>query len=762
MAGDTARPKVGLVLGGGGAKGGAHIGVLEVLEELRVPIDYIAGTSVGSAIGGLYASGMSVPELKALMESLDWQDVLSNRAQRRHRPIRLKQADERTPTRFEVGFNRGKFRLPTGIVAGQNLERTVRGATLSVAHIQNFQDLPIPFAAVATDLLTGEMVVLDRGNLSTAIQASMSIPGGLPPVEVDGLTLGDGAAVRNLPVDVVRDMGADVVIAVDLTAPLYDAQELRTAIDVSVQSSRIATLQNTLPQRESLTPGYDVLLRPELRDIATIDFRSLVRAISRGSEVARDSTGALRRFSVDARRYEAIQESRGGTSDRSDTIDFVRIEGSERIDPGVLLRRLDLPVGAPLDADVLEHAVSRVFATELYERVDYTLTEDNGRRGLLIQVIEKLWGAGFLHFGAAFSDQLGRGKSSLILSLSHRQTQLNRRGGELLTELRLLGAQRAGIEFHQPLDTGGRFFVTPLLDYQAESMDVTYLGAGQVDRDVREFTASMAVGVQFPDWGEWRVEIDRGRVWGKSSGANGLDATVGGFSSRVTVDFLDDRAFPRIGSRGSLEVYRSDRSLGASLEYTRLEGAWLTALSRGRATLLLGGRVGSALDATLPVHHDFALGGFQRMSGLLPRDILGNHYGFGHVTVQTRLATLTTALAGGNLYLGFSLEAGNAWADRESVDVSDLRGAGSVFFGTGNPGGSHVFVLRSCGLRGRQDVPAPRPSALRPNDPRNPTSLTVHLHASSFPKGCTTESPFPSEWAFFFVYKGQLGLSQAE
>ena len=681
ITGGDDRPRIGLVLGGGGAKGGAHIGVLEVLEELRIPVDYIAGTSVGAVIGGLYASGMSVPELKALMESLDWQDLLSNRAARRYRPIRIKHADEQAPTRLEVGFNGGRFRLPTGIITGQNVERTLLSATLPVAHIRNFEDLPIPFVAVATDLVTGEMVVLDRGDLPTAIQASLSIPGAFSPVEVGGRRLADGVLVRNLPVDVVRDMGADLVIAVDLTPPLYDADELRTAIEISVQSSRISTRQNTMPQRESLTPGHDVLLRPDVEDVATIDFRALVGTISKGVEVARDSAEVLRRLSMDPATYQSLQESREAAVDRSDTFDFVRIEGTERTDPEVLHRRLDLSVGAPLRADVLERALSRVFAMELYERVDYTLVEEGGRLGLLIRVTEKPWGPGFLRFGVAFSDQLGRGQSSLVLLASHRQTQLNRRGGELLTQFRFLGAGRTATEFYQPLDLGGRFFVAPRLDYQSESLDVAYLSAGQVDRGVREFTARMALGVQFPDWGEWRVGIDRGRVWEKGPNINGLDSRVGGFWSNVTVDFLDDRAFPRRGLRGSFEVYRSDRSFGATLDYTRVEGALLAAFSYGRTTVLLGGRAGSAFDSPLPVHHDFALGGFQRLSGLLSREIVGSRYGFARVTVQTRLASLPTAPQGGALYVGFS-------PPRPGRGCEYIRRSG-------NPGGSSVLVLRS-------------------------------------------------------------------
>jgi NTE family protein len=193
--------------------------VLEVLEELRIPVDYIAGTSIGAIVGGLYASGMRVPEMKALMESLDWQEMLSDQVPLRYKPVRLKNLNGHVPSRLEIGFNHGALRFPTALVTGQNVDRTLRTATFSVRHVEDFRDLPVPFVAVATDLVTGELVTLAGGHLASAIRASMSIPGAFSPVEIDGRILVDGGLVRNLPVDVVREMGADVVIAVDLTPP---------------------------------------------------------------------------------------------------------------------------------------------------------------------------------------------------------------------------------------------------------------------------------------------------------------------------------------------------------------------------------------------------------------------------------------------------------------------------------------------------------------------------------------------------------------
>ena len=484
--------------------------MLEVLEELRIPVDFIAGTSIGAAIGGLYASGMSVPDLKALLESLDWQDLLSDQPPRRYQPFRLKSTDRRIPARLEVGFNGGKFRLPTGIVTGQNVELTLRSVTLPVAHIRSFERLPTPFVAVATDLVTGEMVVLDRGDLSRAMRASMSIPGAFSPVEVDGLVLVDGGLVRNLPVDVVRAMGADVVIAVDLTPPLYDAEELESAIEVSMQTFRISTLQNTVPQREALVAGRDVLLRPDVADVPITDFRSLTGAFAAGAEVTRAAGEDLVQWSLSHEDYTAFRESRPRIEDRPETIDFVRIEGASRTSPGHLRGRLGIVAGDALMAETLERGLNRVFAMDLYQGVDYSLVREDGADGLLVKVTEKPWGPGLMRFGLAFGNDLERGRSGLTVLATHRQTQLNGRGGELLAELRLGEAQGAEIELFQPLDVGGRFFIAPRLDYQEEYLEVAVVGAGEVSRGIRETNAAIVLGAQWGDWGELRVELVRG------------------------------------------------------------------------------------------------------------------------------------------------------------------------------------------------------------------------------------------------------------
>lgn len=220
-AGDASqRPRVGLVLGGGGARGGAHIGVLKELERMRIPVDAIAGTSMGAIVGGLYATGMSAAELESLIGSLDWAGALTDKPDRADLSFRRKQDDAQVPVDFELGLRGASLVLPKGVVQGQKLDLLLRELTLGVSHVHDFDELPIPFRAIASDIEKGEIYVMERGDLARAIRASMSVPAVFTPVRIDGRLLVDGGLVGNLPVDVMQAMGVDIVIAVDVEFPL--------------------------------------------------------------------------------------------------------------------------------------------------------------------------------------------------------------------------------------------------------------------------------------------------------------------------------------------------------------------------------------------------------------------------------------------------------------------------------------------------------------------------------------------------------------
>ena len=220
------RPTIGLVLSGGGARGGAHLGVLRALEELNVPVDVIAGTSIGAIIGGLYASGMSVDEIEHVIETIDWDAAFLGDTPRELMSFRRKRDDDLFLVEQKPGLNDGQLTLPLGIVQGQVIDLILIEQTLPVAHIRDFDELPIPFRAVSTDITTGEAVVLGSGNLAEAIRASMSVPAVLAPIDIDGRLLVDGGIAMNLPIEVARQMGAEVIIAVDISAPLFRREQL--------------------------------------------------------------------------------------------------------------------------------------------------------------------------------------------------------------------------------------------------------------------------------------------------------------------------------------------------------------------------------------------------------------------------------------------------------------------------------------------------------------------------------------------------------
>src|SRR5579864_5492564 len=273
VAPDSARvrPRICLVLSGGGARGVAHIGVLKVLEELKVPIDCIAGTSMGAVVGGLYASGMTAAQIDATMRTVDWQEAFRDAPPRRDLAFRRKQDDRNFLVRLPLGLKHGHILLPKGFIQGQKLQETLRQLTLSFSNSTDFDLLPTPFRAVATDLVTGNAVVLDRGDLSIAMRASMSAPGVFAPVESNGRLLVDGGLAENLPVNVARAMHADVLIVSDVSFPLQPRAALDSALSISNQMLAIMLHKDTDRQRASLSER-DVLIVPNLGSVTATDF----------------------------------------------------------------------------------------------------------------------------------------------------------------------------------------------------------------------------------------------------------------------------------------------------------------------------------------------------------------------------------------------------------------------------------------------------------------------------------------------------------
>ena len=665
------RAKFGLALSGGGARGLAHIGVLKALEELHVPIDVIAGTSIGAIVGGLYASGMSPDEIAREMERVDWVALFDDRPPRADLPYRRKQDTSSAFIDLELGLKRGRVILPRGLIAGQKIGFLFKSLTARAAFIDDFDRLPIPFRAVATDLADGSMVVLPSGDLADALRASMSLPGTLAPVVIDGLHLVDGGLVRNLPVDVARDAGADLVIAVDVTTPFDPVEALKTVADVTRQVADMLTQDNVTPQAVSA----DVLIRPELAGVSASSFAAGAEAIRRGEEATREQADVLNHYAMPADAFEArLRAIRGAPVAPPTRIDSVQIEGSSRVDRRILERRIRTRPGATLDLGQLQTDLSRIYGLGDFEKVDYRLSKTDGGADLLIHADEKPWGPNYLRFGLTFVNDL-EGVSDYGIRARYTRTRMDALGAELRSDVKVGRDRRLASEFHQPLDFSGVFFVAPSV-----SLFDQFFNLYDGDRRVAEYeprgaTVALDAGAELDRYGEVRLGVVRGRVKADSTIENpdlpDLDIETGGLTGRVVIDRLDNPYFPARGRYGLVDLFLSRRSLGADLSYDKLTGMFAQVFHRGRHRVYVSLDGGTNLGTEVPFYDEFSVGGFGSLSGFKEGQLRGPLFGVARLGYYVKSGKLSGQFGHG-VYLGGWVEAGNAWANSAEARLDNL------------------------------------------------------------------------------------------
>jgi len=675
------RPRIGLVLSGGGARGAAHVGVLKVLESMRIPIDFIAGTSMGSIVGGAYASGTSIAEMEAVLGNLSTAALLVDRPERIDQPIRRRRDDLTPYIGPEFGVAGGGLRLPRGAVSGVALEAVLRGLVRSRG-IDDFDRLPIPFRAMATDIENGRHVVLSRGDLAGAMRASMAVPGLVAPAEIDGRLLIDGGLTRNLPVDAVREMGADIVIAVNLGTPLLRRDQIDSLLGVSVQMLNILTEQNVRLSLAQLRP-QDVLIEPALGDYSAGDFDNMEKTVPIGEAAARAAAARLQHLALSAPAYAALRAAQSVpvVVDRR-PIDEIRVEGVSRVNPAVVVNALETRVGQPVDPRVLDADVRRVFGRGEFEHVQYSLLDEPGRRILSIRAPEKSWGPGYLRFGLGLSSDL-QGEGSFNLLGSYRREWINALGAEWRTDLQLGRDNRLVSEFYQPLTVDQLLFVAPRVEVGRRPVPL-YRGDVRIGR-FDEVTSRVAldVGSQFGRYAEARVGVLRGeRRLAVDTGAITLPPEIGSFdegafTGRILIDRLDSVRFSRKGYSAVMNLFGSRTALGASAPYTRFDVDLLGAASYGAHTFQVGLRSSGVVGASpLPLSDLVQWGGFQQQSGYRAGQLLGQSLDYGRVTYLNQL--IKRGLLEG-AYVGASLEVGRVGGPLFPDSPQGLLVSGSLF-----------------------------------------------------------------------------------
>lgn len=680
----SARPKIGLVLSGGGARGAAHVGVLKVLEENRIPVDYIAGTSFGAIVGGLYAAGYSADELEDILKDINWQQILSSKAPRSQRSFRRKQDDQGFLIKFKVGFKDGKFNLPGGLIAPNNLRLKLRDLASGRTEVAHFDDLAIPFRAVATDLETGQEVVLGSGNLASAMVASMAVPALFPPVDHGGRLLVDGGVANNMPVNVVRAMGADIVIAVDISALLKSREEISSFASVLDQLMTILSKKSASAQLASLT-ARDILIRPDLEGIGFVDFERTLEALPRGVAAARKMAVRLGGLALSEADWAVHLAARKTVKKDPPVIDFIRVNNDSPVSDKVILSHVSQKVGQKLDAGKMSISMTETYGLELFEEVDYHLIGEQGQTGLVITAKRPEHGEDHIRFGLAIQEDF-EGESGYQLAVGFTDLAINSRGGEWKALFKVGDEFGLFTELYQPVDFAERFFVFANATGRKFNRNIID-DSSKILTQIRISEALIQVGVgrNFGMWGSLRVGLQRsfGNIRGRVGFPEDLKVTFDQttFAADFSVDTLDDVAFPQRGTVFDV-LYRNNLTwLNGDGQIDTILVAGYSPFTWGKNTLGLNYKFATSFGGTPDETDLFQLGGFLNMTAYSPGQVSGSHGGSLGAIYYRRIAGGPGYLAQTPLYLGGLVEAGNLWNRRSDISLGDLRWSSSVFVG---------------------------------------------------------------------------------
>ncbi len=683
---DGEKPKIGLVLSGGGARGAAHVGVLKVLEENNIPIHMIAGTSFGAIVGGLYAAGYNATELEDILQNIDWQETLSNSAPRRYKSYRRKQDDDGFLIKFKIGFEDGELKLPSGLITPNNLRLTLGDLVNSITEVDDFDNLAIPFRAVATDLETGNEVILKEGILASAMVASMTVPALFPPVELDGKLLVDGGVANNIPINVARDMGADIVIVVDISTPLLKKDEITSFATVIDQLTMLQSNKASAAQLATLT-DQDILIRPDLDEVGFVDFENAIAAVPRGFEAAANALEKMQSLRLSSNEWQTYIASRTPEKQDQPIIDFIKIDNKSDVSDEVIKSRLTLKPGDQLDPAELSSDLTEIYGLELFEEVNYNTVIENGKTGIEVRTRQREDGEDYLRFGLAIQEDF-EGESGFQMAAGFTNLAINEYGGEWQALFKVGQEFSLTSEVYQPIDYKEHYYLFANASGTKVNRNIlsddnsgTILGQTRISA----LAFRLGGGRNLGNWGTVRAGLQR--IHGSFKGRIGLpdtekipfDATT--FTAEFRVDTLDNVQFPTSGINldvtyeNSMSILNGDSSVDTILVASYKPFSW------GRNTLALRTILVTSFNGKPDEANLFPLGGFLNLTAFSPGQLTGNHGGVVGAIYYRRISGGPQYLTEMPIYVGGTLEVGNVWNRSEDISVNDLKWSSSVFVG---------------------------------------------------------------------------------
>ncbi len=654
------RAKIGLVLEGGGALGLAHIGVLQWLYQHHVPVDLVAGTSMGGLVGGIYATGLTPDQISKLIQNVDWDQTLSGQIPFRDLSYRRKEDAIEFPTRLEFGLRHG-VQLPEGFNAGQQVSFILDQVALPYSQIKSFNDLPTPFACVATDLTTSKQHVFHDGSLALALRATMSLPGIFTPVHSGTDLYADGGLLNNLPVDVAQSMGAQLTVAVYLQTAAFNAKQPLSSFSVLGQSLSVMIAANELKSMQMA----DVLVTVPLDKYTSLDYDKAAEIIRLGYEAAEGKQTILSKLAVDDATWKQYIDRREGRTLQTPVPQFVEVTGTTPAFENKIQRRLNLDVGKPVDTVNLEEQFTRIAGSGRFATLGYSMTEKGGQPGLLVSVEEKSYSPPIVRPLIIID---GTNYNEVLFSAGARITFLDfgSFGSELRNDVVVGSIYELQSEYYHPFTPTTRWFIAPQVALDTSKFYFYYDNHIDSQYRKRQFGGALDVGYTFGNTAELRVGyrsayqryspvIGDTVIYPIQSGRIGVSAL------HYSLDLTDDPILPM---RGMSAIFRGewwDANTGTTKPFpvTELRTHFLfpfTAKSSGYLAVSGGSTLGYE-DTGIP---PFSLGGGLQLSAFGENELITNQYYLFQTGYIRRLAKLPPFL-GDSINLVTTYEVGKTF-----------------------------------------------------------------------------------------------------
>ena len=654
------RAKIGLVLEGGGALGLAHIGVLQWLYEHHVPVDLVAGTSMGGLVGGIYATGRSPDQIQELIQNVDWDQALSGELPFRDLSYRRKEDAIEFPTRLEFGLRKG-IQLPAGFNAGQQVSFILDHVALPYSEIKSFNDLPTPFACVATDLTTSKQQVFHDGSLSLALRATMSLPGIFTPVRSGNNLYADGGLLNNLPVDVAQSMGAQLTVAVYLQASTFNPKQPLNTFSVLGQSLSVMIAANELKSIQMA----DVLVTVPLEKYSALDYDKAAEIIRAGYEAAESKQTILSKLAVDDASWKQYLAGREGRTLAVPVPQFLEVTGTSPALENRIERRLAPDIGRPVGKENLEQQFTRIAGSGRFATLNYSMTEKDNKPGLLVSVEEKPYSPPIVRPLIIID---GTNYNEVLFSAGARITFLDYGsfGSELRNDVVVGSLYELDSEYYHPFSPTTHFFIAPQVALDTNKFYFYYDNHIDSQYRKRQLGGALDVGYTFSNVGEVRLGYQA--AYQRYSPVIGDTVLYPVQSGRIGVtrlhynlDLTDDNVLPMRGMAATFRGEWWDANTGTkkSFPLSELRTRFLFPLTaKSSAYLTASGGTTFGYESTgIP---PFSLGGGQQLSAFGENELITNQYYLFQAGYIHRLAKLPPFL-GDSISLITTYEAGKTF-----------------------------------------------------------------------------------------------------